>query len=79
MIYITLFDKEEEVSSIGNGKIVIQSNFRFLGQFSIPLISILNNPPKIEANFKINRPYELLNYESKSSSLQLFGAKSSAE
>jgi len=36
--------------------------YRFLGSFSIPLISILNNPPKMEAIFKVNRPLALFNY-----------------
>lgn len=36
--------------------------YRFLGSFTIPLASILNNPPKLEAMFKVNRPLALFNY-----------------
>lgn len=42
---------------------MIDQQFRYLGSFSIPLISILNNPPKIDAIFKINRPLALFNYQ----------------
>jgi len=40
----------------------MQIEYRFLGSLTIPLSSILNNPPKLEAMFKINRPLALFNY-----------------
>jgi hypothetical protein len=40
----------------------MQIEYRFLGSFTIPLSSILNNPPKMEAMFKLNRPLALFNY-----------------
>jgi hypothetical protein len=61
MIYVTLFDREI-VLMRGRG-VEIETNFRYLGSFSIPLISILNNPPKIDAIFKVNRPMALFNYQ----------------
>lgn len=61
MIYITLFDRE--TSYLNTGRIEIEYNFRYLGSFSIPLISLLNNPPKIDAIFKVERPLALFNYQ----------------
>ena len=61
MIYISLFDREVKVS--GTGVMQIRPDYRYLGSVSIPLISLLNNPPKIEAVFKINRPLSLFNYQ----------------
>lgn len=60
MIYVTLFDREIVV--MNSGRIEIDTNYRYLGSFSIPLIAILNNPPKIDAIFKVNRPMALFNY-----------------
>jgi hypothetical protein len=61
MIYVTLFDREIIISN--SGHMEIEQQYRYLGSFSIPLISILNNPPKIDAIFKINRPLALFNYQ----------------
>ena len=61
MIYITLFD-EEMVDIYGAMQAMPKVNFRYLGSFSIPLISLLNNPPKIDAIFKVERPVALFNY-----------------
>jgi len=36
---------------------------RFLGGFTIPLLSVLTNPGKTEFNFKIDRPMCLPNYK----------------
>ncbi len=64
MLYISLFDqeitpyKEDDYNSV----IKMQIEYRFLGSFTIPLSSILNNPPKMEAMFKLNRPLALFNY-----------------
>jgi hypothetical protein len=65
MLYVSLFDreitpyKEDEFSS---AQIKMQIEYRYLGSFSIPLTSILHNPPKMEAMFKVNRPLALFNY-----------------
>lgn len=40
----------------------MQVELRYLGSVSIPLLSILNNPPKLEAIFKVGRPLALFNY-----------------
>lgn len=61
MIYVTLFDREIILSNTGHME--LEQQYRYLGSFSIPLISILNNPPKIDAIFKINRPLALFNYQ----------------
>jgi len=60
MIYVTLLDREIDVGQ--SDKIEIQFSYRYLGSFSIPLIAVLNNPPKIDAIFKVNRPLALFNY-----------------
>jgi len=65
LLYISLFDreitpyKEDDFSST---QIKMQIEYRYLGSFSVPLTSILNNPPKMEAMFKVNRPLALFNY-----------------
>jgi hypothetical protein len=61
MIYITLLDREITPST--SGPVRLYDSYRYLGSFSIPLISILNNPPKIDAIFKVNRPLALFNYD----------------
>jgi hypothetical protein len=61
MIYVTLFDRE--INVFNTGRIEIEQNYRYLGSFSIPLIALLNNPPKIDAIFKVNRPLALFNYQ----------------
>lgn len=63
MIYVSLFDREiihEDDYTYGAIKMIIE--YRYLGSFSIPLSSILTNPPKMEAMFKVNRPLALFNY-----------------
>ena len=64
MIYILLFDQEitPYKEDDYNAAIKMQIEYRFLGSFTIPLASILNNPPKLEAMFKVNRPLALFNY-----------------
>ena len=62
MIYITLFDIEIQTSNAGP-QIVLNPQYRYLGSLSIPLIALLNNPPKIDAMLKINRPLALFNYQ----------------
>ena len=65
MIYVSLFDREifyykEDDYNFGAIKMMIE--YRYLGSFSIPLSSILTNPPKMEAMFRVNRPLALFNY-----------------
>ena len=62
MIYINLLDAEIIDHGVGNLSPLPQTNYRYLGSFSIPLISLLNNPPKIDATFKVERPVALFNY-----------------
>ena len=61
MIYVTLFDRE--IVLMRGHRVEIETNFRYLGSFSIPLLAVLNNPPKIDAIFKVNRPMALFNYQ----------------
>lgn len=63
MIYITLFDVETIERGPNMQVIQTEKNFRYLGSFQIPLISLLNNPPKIDAIFKVDRPMALFNYQ----------------
>lgn len=61
MIYISLFDKEvRELDAYPD--IRLRSYKRYLGSTAIPLVSLLNYPPKIEAVFKLNRPVSLIGY-----------------
>jgi hypothetical protein len=63
MIYVTLFDAEIVDTGVAALSPMAQTNYRYLGSFSIPLISLLNNPPKIDAIFKVERPVALFNYQ----------------
>ena len=63
MIYVTLFDAEITDYGVGALSPVPRTTYRYLGSFSIPLISLLNNPPKIDAIFKVERPMALFNYQ----------------
>ena len=65
MIYISLFDQEitpYTEDDYNEAAIKMTIEYRYLGSFSIPLSSILHNPPKMEAVFKVNRPLALFNY-----------------
>jgi len=53
--------------------------YRFLGSFTIPLSSILNNPLKMEAMFKVNRPLALFNYNIVKNNIFLMDDKEMAE
>lgn len=77
MIYITLFDRE--IQLISTGRVEIETNLRYLGSFSIPLISLLNNPPKIDAIFKVNRPLALFNYSVETNSFFFLGNEQGKE
>jgi hypothetical protein len=63
MIYITLFDVEVIDRGVPSLSHLANTQYRYLGSFSIPLISLLNNPPKIDAIFKVERPVALFNYQ----------------
>lgn len=63
MIYVTLFDAEIADTGLAALSPMAHTNYRYLGSFSIPLISLLNNPPKIDAIFKVERPMALFNYQ----------------
>lgn len=65
IIYLSLFDQEitpykEDDYNATSIKMTVE--LRYLGSVSIPLLSILNNPPKLEAMFKVGRPLALFNY-----------------
>ena len=65
MIYVSLFDREEmqyRDDEYGSADTKTLVEIRYLGSFSIPLQSVLHNPPKLEAIFKVNRPLALFNY-----------------
>lgn len=44
----------------------------------MPLISVLNNPPKIDAFFKVNRPLTLFNYQVVTNSFFFFDLQKNA-
>lgn len=61
MIYVSVFDRQM-FSYIQDGKQITLEEHRFLGSMSIPMKTILQNPPKIEFSFKIKRPLILPSY-----------------
>ena len=62
-LYFSLFDKyetERYIPSTNKYEITVEN--KFLGSFSIKLISILQNFPKMEGQIRINRPLNLQGY-----------------
>lgn len=80
MIYISIFDqvvryfKEDEFSSMWSSQV----EYRYLGSFTIPLNTILQNPPKTEGMFKVNRPLAPFNYETLKQNIFLMDPASEA-
>jgi len=65
ILHLSLFDALGSVKNRRDNpnKFTLLVNRHFLGSFSIPLISLFDNP-KIEAAFKLNRPIILFGYYS---------------
>eukprot|EP00742_Colponemidia_sp_Colp-10_P008183 GILJ01008844.1.p1 GENE.GILJ01008844.1~~GILJ01008844.1.p1 ORF type:complete len:1598 (-),score=270.09 GILJ01008844.1:58-4851(-) len=65
-IYFLLFD-ELRVGSAGDDREQDTTTFRrerrFLGSFSIPFTTLYFNPPRMEGQFRLNRPLTLLGYQ----------------
>lgn len=63
-LHIALYDRElyNIIDSGYSTQIVTKIEIRFLGSLQIPFSTVLQNPPKIEAMLKLNRPMPLLNY-----------------
>ena len=62
MLYFSLFD-EMKNSNEGEGEQdTIKKERRFLGSFSIPLLTVFQNPPRMEAMVKLNRPPIIFGY-----------------
>ena len=64
-LYFNLFDEkklilEDDMRRVNTISLKIER--RFLGSFSIPLLTIFQNPPRMEAMFKVNRPLFLFGY-----------------
>ena len=76
MLYFSIFDEVEnmEYNEITNA-FTIKIDKRFLGSFSIPLSTVLQNPPRMEAMFKVNRPLSLFNYEILTQNIFLYSAE----
>lgn len=58
---ISLFDKQMYLS-MQEGKQVRQEENRFLGSVTVPLVTVLCNPSKLDFNFKLERPVALSAY-----------------
>jgi len=61
MLYFSLFD---EIKNIKNDvdQDTIRKERRFLGSFSLPLLTVFQNPPRLEAMVKLNRPQIIFGY-----------------
>lgn len=79
ILYISVFDyiAVDRSRKIGEqaGEITIYSEKRYIGSFSMPLMTLFQNP-KINAVFKINRPIFLFGYLSTKSSIFASDSKS---
>ena len=60
-IVISLFDKQMYLS-MQEGKQIRQEENRFLGSVTVPLVTVLSNPSKLDFNFKLDRPVALTAY-----------------
>lgn len=63
MLYFSIYDKyESEKRVILSNKHEITIENKFLGSFSVPLLSILQNSPKMEGHIRVDRPMNLQGY-----------------
>jgi hypothetical protein len=64
VIMISVFDKLTQFYKDDEFGVPKMSEVhRFLGSFSIPLSTILQNAPKLEGQFKLNMPLQTFDYE----------------
>lgn len=68
MLYFSLFDEVKNVRNDEEGGL-IRKERRFLGSYSLPLLTVFQNPPRLEAMCKINRPVLLFGYYTSVSNL----------
>ena len=62
-LYFSIFDKHETERRVPNtNKHEITVENKFLGSFSVKLISILQNIPKMEGHIRVDRPMSLQGY-----------------
>ena len=61
MLYFSLFDEIKNVRS-DIEQDTIRKERRFLGSFSLPLLTVFQNPPRLEAMVKLNRPSIIFGY-----------------
>jgi coiled-coil and C2 domain-containing protein 2A len=56
-----LFDRQQ-YQHLQEGNLITQEEHRFIGSMQVPLKTVLQNPGKMEFNFKLNRPLVLPSY-----------------
>jgi hypothetical protein len=62
-LYFSIYDKyESEKRVIMSNKHEITVENKFLGSFSVPLLSVLQNSPKMEGHIRVDRPMNLQGY-----------------
>ena len=62
MLYFNLFDQNRVAEKLAEGKVIIKTENRYLGSFSLPLLTVFLNPPKLEGMFRVERPLSLQGY-----------------
>eukprot|EP01022_Parablepharisma_sp_SALTPOND_P033088 TRINITY_DN88170_c2_g1_i1.p1 TRINITY_DN88170_c2_g1~~TRINITY_DN88170_c2_g1_i1.p1 ORF type:complete len:1162 (-),score=130.16 TRINITY_DN88170_c2_g1_i1:2098-5583(-) len=60
-LYFSLFDEIKHLKS-DIEQDTIRRERRFLGSFSLPLLTVFQNPPRLEAMVKLNRPSIIFGY-----------------
>ncbi len=61
MLYFSLFDEIKSTEGDMDQE-TIRKERRFLGSFSIPLLTVFQNPPRLEAMVELNRPLIIFGY-----------------
>jgi hypothetical protein len=64
VLYFVLYDQILSVQQVlmDEGEIRVRLDRRYLGSFSLPLLTVFQNPAGVEANFKVKRPVCLFGY-----------------
>ena len=71
-LYFILFDELKSISDSDMHRLntyQLRLERRYLGSFILPLLTIFQNPPRIEAMFKVERPLSMFGYYTEKESL----------
>ena len=68
VLYFILFDEVKKIRDDKESE-TVKKERRFLGSFTIPLLTVFQNPPRLEAIIKVSRPSIIFGYYTSKSNL----------